>query len=153
MGNGQNTCGLRPHSSEPSGILIPGRLRPESAAHSGLGVGLGTVGSAASPPSEGRLHLRHITDGPTRSPRSRSSRSIVPCCSPVWASAWCVYMRGCRGTDAAHCSGSFRLAASCLGFSGRLWGLRSPSGWKARLWLSEGAGCTSHTREVLPWAT
>lgn len=154
MGNGQNTCGLRSRSSTLSGTLIPGLLRPESTARSGPGVGLGAVGSAASSPSKGLVRLRHITD----SPHSVSQITILPehhsfCCSPVWVSALHVYMRGCRGADNAHSSGSFRLAASCLGFSGRLWGLGSPCGRKARLWLSEGAGCTSHTWEVRPWAT
>lgn len=45
------------------------------------------------------------------------------------------------------------LEASCLGFSGCLGGHGSPRGQKARLWLSEGADCTSHTWEVCPWAT
>lgn len=116
MGNGQNTCGLRPRSSEPSGTLIPGRLRPESAARSGLGAGLGAVGLATSPPSEGCLRLRHIADGPTQSPRSRSSRSIVP---------------------SARRSGLQRGACTCEGAEEQtLLTARGPSGWQHPAWVS-----------------
>lgn len=81
------------------------------------GAGLGAVGLATSPPSEGRCFCasrrRPHAVSPDRGPHGYRPFAFAG----LGFSVVRVHMRGCRGTDAAHCSGSFRLAASCLGFS------------------------------------
>lgn len=123
--------------------------RPEAPACSGLGAGLGAVGLATSPPSEGCLRLRHIARTaprslPDRGPHGASSLlltglgfSVVHVHARVQRNRRCSLLGGQAGS----------ILPGTLGTSGVS---RAQVAGKARLWLSEGAGCTSHAREDAP---